>query len=274
MAWTEIARRQYERRNSRYASDSTDAEWSVLEPLMPLPRHLGRPRKTNLRDVVNALLYIASSGGAWRLLPTEFPPFSTVQKYFYRWRDYGMLRTINNTLVMIAREQADKQPTPTAGVIDSQSVKTTESGGIRGFDAGKKINGRKRHIVVDTLGLMVGLVIHSAGIQDRNAAPDVLKTILKRWPWLRHIFADGGYAGPKLKGRLEKVGKFTLEIVKRSDRAEGFELLPRRWVVERTFAWLGRCRRLAKDFEKTIASSEAGSYIANIRFLTRRIARA
>ncbi|GAA5658563.1 IS5 family transposase ISRm15 [Brucella sp. NBRC 13694] len=156
MTWTETACRQYERRNSRYASDLTDAEWSVLEPLMPLPRHLGRPRKTNLREVVNALLYIASSGGAWRLLPTEFPPFSTVQKYFYRWRDDGMLRTINNTLVMIAREQADKQPSPTAGVIDSQSVKTTESGGIRGFDAGKKINGRKRHIVVDTLGLMVG----------------------------------------------------------------------------------------------------------------------
>ena len=257
-----------------HRSDLTDAEWSIIEPLMPAPRRLGRPRKTNLREVVNALLYIASSGGAWRLLPTDFPPFSTVQKYFYRWRDDGILRTINNTLVMAARELTGKQPSPTAGVIDSQSVKTTESGGIRGFDAGKKINGRKRHIVVDTLGLMVGLVIHSAGIQDRDGAPDVLKTILKRWPWLRHIFADGGYAGPKLKGRLEKVGKFTLEIVKRSDLAEGFELLPRRWVVERTFAWLGRCRRLAKDFEKTIASSEAWVYIANIRFLTRRIARA
>lgn len=274
MTWTETARRQYDRRNLRYASDLTDAEWLIIEPLMPASKHLGRPRKTYLREVVNSLLYIASSGCAWRLLPTDFPPFSTVQKYFYRWRDEGTLSAINNTLVMAARELADKQPSPTAGVIDSQSVKTTESGGIRGFDAGKKINGRKRHIVVDTLGLMVGLMVHSAGIQDRDGAPGVLKSILKRWPWLRHIFADGGYAGPKLKGRLEKVGKFTLEIVKRSDHAEGFEVTPRRWVVERTFAWLGRCRRLAKDFEKTIASSEAWIYIANIRFLTRRIARA
>lgn len=274
MAWTATARQQYGRRNARYASDLTDAEWTVIEPMMPAPSRLGRPRKTDLREVVNALLYIASSGGAWRLLPTDFPPFSTVQKYFYRWRDEGMLRMINNALVMATRELTGKQPSPTAGVIDSQSVKTTESGGIRGFDAGKKINGRKRHIVVDTLGLMVGLVIHSAGIQDRDGAPDVLKTILKRWPWLRHIFADGGYAGPKLKGRLEKVGKFTLEIVKQSDHAAGFKLLPRRWVVERTFAWLGRCRRLAKDFEKTIVSAEAWVYIANIRLLTRRVARA
>lgn len=274
MAWTATARQQYGRRNARYASDLTDAEWTVIEPMMPAPSRRGRPRKTDLREVVNALLYIASSGGAWRLLPTDFPPFSTVQKYFYRWRDEGMLRTINNALVMTARALTGKQPSPTAGVIDSQSVKSTESGGIRGFDAGKKINGRKRHIVVDTLGLMVGLVIHSAGIQDRDGAPDVLKTILKRWPWLRHIFADGGYAGPKLKNRLEKVGKFTLEIVKRSDHAEGFKLLPRRWVVERTFAWLGRCRRLAKDFEKTVASAEAWVYIANIRLLTPRIARA
>ncbi len=163
----------------------------------------------------------------------------------------------SNTLVRLAREGEGKEASPTAGAIDSQSVKTTDSGGIRGFDAGKKIVGRKRHIIVDTLGLMVGLVIHSACIQDRDGAPDVLKTILIRWPWLRYISADGGYAGPKLKGRLEKIGKFTLEIIKRSDKAKGFKLLPRRWVVERAFAWFGRCRRLAKDFEKTIASAEA-----------------
>lgn len=273
MTWTEITRRQYERHRTRYASDVTDEEWHLILPLLPPARRLGRPRKTDIREVVNALLYIGTTGCQWRFLPKDFPPFSTVQKYFYRWRDEGILRAINNSLVMAVRERENKQASPTAGVIDSQSVKTTESGGIRGFDAGKKINGRKRHIVVDTLGLMVGLVVHSAGIQDRDGAPLVLKSILKRWPWLRHIFADGGYAGPKLKGKLEKISKFTLEIVKRSDAVKGFEILPRRWVVERTFAWLGRCRRLAKDFERTIASAEAWIYIANIRMLTRRIAR-
>jgi len=273
MPWTEITRPYYERRCPRYASDLTDAEWALIAPMMPAPNRIGRPRKTSMREVVNALLYLASAGCAWRLLPKDFPPFSTVQKYFWRWRDEGLLRTISNTLVMAAREAEGREASPTAGVIDSQSVKTNESGGIRGFDAGKKVNGRKRHIVVDTTGLIVGLVVHAADIQDRDGAPAVLKSILKRWPWLRHVFADGGYAGPKLRGALQKVGKFTLEIVKRSDAAKGFEVLPRRWVVERTFAWLGRCRRLAKDFERTIASAEAWVFIAHIRMLTRRLAR-
>jgi len=239
MAWTETTRPHYERRCPRYASDLTDEEWALIEPLIPSPNRIGRPRKTDLREVVNALLYMASSGGAWRLLPKDFPPFSTVQKYFYRWRDDGLLRTINNELVMAAREREGREASPTAGIIDSQSVKTSESGGIRGFDAGKtatnfvcaEVMGRKRHIVVDTLGLLVGLVIHAADIQDRDGAPMVVQSIVKRWPWLRHVFADGGYAGPKLGAALQKVGKFTLEIIKRSDGVKGFETLPRRWML-------------------------------------------
>ena len=274
MAWTEITRRQYQRDGLRYASDTTAAEWALIEPHLPAPADCGRPRETDMRDVVDAIFYIAQSGCQWRLLPKDFPPYSTVQRYFYAWRDNGVWQTINHVLLMDVREAAGRNASPSAGVIDSQSVKTTESGGPRGYDAGQKIKGRKRHLLTDTIGLPVAMTVHSADVQDRDGAPDLLASVRNAFPWLRHVFADGGYAGDKLKDALADLGDWTIEIVKRSDFAKGFVLLPRRWVVERTLAWLNRNRRLAKDVEATIESAVTWLYIASVKLMSRRLAAA
>jgi transposase len=274
MAWTEITRAQYRREGLRYASDLTDTEWAVVEPLLPPRRRLGRPREVALRAVVEALLYILATGCQWRALPKDFPPRSTVQRYFYRWRDDGVLSAIAARLVLLARQARGRAAAPSAAVIDSQSVATSYGGGPRGLDPFKRVKGRKRHIVTDTDGLVLAVDVHPANVQDCHGAVSLLRSLRAAFPKLEHVFADRVYRGEQLRQAISDCGPWTIEIVERPAGVKGFQLLPRRWVIERSFAWLGRCRRLAKDFEATILSAIAWIAMAQIRLLSRRIARA
>jgi putative transposase len=273
MAWTGTTREQYRREGLRYASDLTDVEWRLLAAHLPAPRRIGRPRVVELRAVMNAILYMLGSGCQWRALPKDFPPRSTVQYYFYDWRDRRLWRRINHALVKRVRRACGRAAVPSAGVIDSQSVKTTESGGPCGFDMAKRIKGRKRHLVTDTTGSPLALQVHPANIQDNHGAVALLIALGHSFPRLRHIFADRVYRGPKLLDALRDTGRWTIEIVTRSQSVGTFKAEPKRWVIERTFAWLGRNRRLAKDFEASIESAEAWCFIASVQLLTRRLAR-
>ena len=274
MPWTKTTRKQYRRNGLRYASDLTDREWQLIARLLPKPRRVGRPREVDLRVVINAILYILATGCQWRALPKDFPPFTTVQYYFYNWRDTQLWRRINRALVERARRAVGRKPTPSAGIIDSQTVKTTESGGPRGFDPAKRMKGRKRHLVTDTEGSLLVVQVHPADIQDNHGAVPLLKAARRAFRRLRHMFADRVYRGPKLLNAISDVGKWTIEVVTRTESGGSFKPEPRRWVIERTFAWFGRCRRLAKDFEKTITSAEAWIMMASIRVLSRRLGRA
>jgi putative transposase len=273
MPWTETTRTQYLRNGLRYASDMTDAEWRLIARRLPPRRRLGQPREVDLRRVVEAILFILSTGCQWRALPREFPPYSTVQGYFYAWRDTGLWRRIVRALVRSARRKLGRKPRPTAAIIDSQSAATTQAGGPRGFDAGKCVRGRKRHIVTDTNGLLLAVHVHPANVQDVHGAVPLLEHLRQRFPKLQHVFADRVYRGEQLVNALSHCGPWTIEIVARPPGVKGFQLLPRRWVVERTFAWLGRRRLLAKDFEGSPATEVAWLLVAHLRLLTRRLAR-
>ena len=255
-----------------YPSDLTDAEWQWIKDLIPGETGGGRHRDTDMRQVMNGILYLLRSGCSWRMLPKDFPPYTTVHEYYRRWRKDGTVIRIHDALRRQVRTEAGRDPEPSAGVIDSQSTKTTEVGGEHGYDAGKKINGRKRHLLVDTMGLVLMVVVHTANIQDRDGARLLLAKAKGLFPRLQRIWADGGYAG-KLISWVQETCGWVLEIIKRNDAVKGFKLLPRRWVVERTFGWLGRYRRLSKDYERLPGSSEAMVYWAMTRLMVRRLAR-
>ncbi|MEJ7709624.1 MAG: IS5 family transposase [Pyrinomonadaceae bacterium] len=253
-----------------YPTDLSDEQWQLLEPMLPPPFLVGRKRQVDLREIVNSIFYVKRAGCAWRLVPHDFPVWQTVYYYFRRWRDAEWFVKLNDELRTQVRTAAGREPDPSAAIIDSQSVKTTERGGEKGYDAGKKVNGRKRHILVDTIGLLIIVRVLAANIQDRDGAKILFEDIKDRMPRLFLIWADGGYRG-KLIAWVATNYLWLLEIVKRNENLKGFHVLPRRWVVERTLAWLSRNRRLSKDYEGKCKTSEAWVYISMIDLMLKRL---
>ncbi len=285
----------------RYPTDLTDAEWQQLAPHLPAASAVGRPRVHSYREILDAIFYVLRSGGAWRLVPHDLPPWQTVYHYFRQWRLNGLWAELNAALRERLRVRLGRAPQPSAGIVDSQSVKTTAVGGPRGYDAGKKVNGRKRHLLVDTLGLVLRAKVHEAGVMDRDGITLLLgadagrgqRPANEEFPRLAHLWLDSGYNGRgKGKDWVEQALGWSVEIVRHPPKLRhvwapadavidwaallpppGFRVLPRRWVVERTFGWLGHSRRLSKDYERLCATGEALIYAAMSRLMVRRLAR-
>jgi putative transposase len=255
---------------TRYPSDLTDEQWQLVRPLLPKRKtKVGHPVTVDRRAILNAIFYILRTSCQWRQLPHDFPPWGTVSSQFHRWRTSGLWEKLDNVLHRKARQLEGKDPRPTAGIVDSQSVKTTEVGGERGYDGSKKVNGRKRHIVVDTLGLLIACVVHPANVQDYDGVEWVLDKVKRRFPRLKVIYADAIYGYKLVPQCVWVLYHIVMEIVKRP--MGKFVLVHKRWIVERTFAWLGRNRRLSKDYERSPRVSEAMIHIAMIKIMLRRL---
>jgi putative transposase len=256
--------------NGKYPTEVTDRQWEILRKLLPPPKTRGR-RPFDRRWVLNAIFYVARSGCQWRLLPRDFPCWSTVYGVFRQWLRQGVWQRINTALAQLLRKTAGKKPTPTAAILDSQSIRTAEGGIERGYDAGKKITGRKRHLAVDTLGLVLAVVVHAASWQDHDAAAFVLMKLRTMHQRLKVVFADSAYGRNGLPQWVQETFGWILQSVLRPVAVKGFVVLPKRWIVERTFAWLARFRRNSKDYERLPEVSEAMIYVSMIYLMSRRL---